>query len=118
MSEQMLGASVLQSLRHTCHVLRLSLGCRSEGMAVTSPVHLEIAPLDLTPWPSTTSSVGRLGSVGRQASLAPQLSVVREHYQEQVNRRQVWHHFLKQVQGYWHSASVDLMAALSSLHPS
>ena len=53
-------------------------------MAVTSPVHLEIAPLDLTPWPSTASSVGRLGSMGRQASLAPQLSVVTEHTQEQV----------------------------------
>ena len=57
---------------------------RCEGMAVTSPVHLEIAPLDLTPWPSNASSVGRLGSMGRQGSMAPQLSTVREHTQEQV----------------------------------
>ena len=72
---------------------------------MTSSVHLEIAPLDLTPWPSTTSSVGRLGSMGRQSSLAPQLSVVKEHTQEQVSRSLFWHDSLKLVQSCWRSAS-------------
>ena len=60
-------------------------GLRCEGPAVTSPVQLKITPLDLTPWPSTSSSVSRLGSMGRQGSLAPQLPAIREHTQEQVS---------------------------------
>ena len=74
-------------------------------MAATSPVHLEIAPLNLTPWPSTASSVCRLGSMGRQGSLAPQLRMVRGHTQEQVNIVQPSPLLLWIMHACWHSAT-------------
>ena len=51
---------------------------------MSSLVHLEIAPLDLTMWPSNASAVGRLGSMGRQPSvMAPPTPVFKEQRTQQ-----------------------------------